>query len=843
MSTISFCMIVKNASEDLKDILPVMAKVSWEMIVVDTGSKDNTPDVARALGARVIEITWRDSFADARNTYIDAAKGDWIISIDADERIAEKDLLHIASAKQKDPQGFLMTTRNYGNNPGVEGFSPCKGEYPEFEKGFKGWSPSTKVRMFPRAKGLYYTGQVRELIEPGLKRLGIPLGEIRTPIHHFGTQSYEKRLYYRELLEKKVLSMPNDPRAMIELAVEDFHLGRLDKAIHEAEKAISLHLKGNKGFYFDIASAYNLLGAAYMKKGDRDKAIEAFDAGIKAGGRNVDSLKKNRAILLAQGARPKLGAVMIVKNEEKNLPNILGDIKGIVDEIVVVDTGSSDNTVDIARNFGVKLGHFDWCDDFSKARNASIDMADSDYLLWLDADDRISPEEAAKLSRLKKSLKADKNKAWMLKIVNTDRKDGDTISYQLRIFPNRDDVRFVNRVHEQILEVVHSAGIKIDSADITIRHTGYDDEESRLIKARRNLRILLDEVAEGNASSSRYFFIASSYFALKEYDKSLEYIKVARQMTNGSENWLKYSYSLAADCYLKLGKKQRAAQEFKEATRLYKDSGLMHYFLGMTCLNAGLFKDAVKAFETTASLGIEIETYPVPPRIREKAPYYYGKALEKLGRTQEAINAFKTAIKIDPCHYLAAKDIGFCLIKQGDITQALSWLEKARDISQGYDRALWLALAKVYTTIGKHSKALEVYRESTGMNPYDTDALAGLAETSIEANDVESLVLGMEGLMNTLGMDTNLMLDTVEDIAGTCSGIARKLFETGDLSNAERLLNCALKLDNRCTDACLLAADIKIASGQVPAAATWLEKALKLGVPAGEIEKRMQGLS
>ncbi len=836
-------MIVKNAQDDLGEILPIMAKVSDEVIVVDTGSTDNTPDVARTLGASVIEITWKDSFAEARNTYIDAARGDWIISIDADERIAEKDLHHIAEAKQKPPHGFLMTTRNYGNDHGVEGFRPCTGEYPEFENGFKGWSPSTKVRMFPRVKGLYYTGEVRELIEPGLKRLGIPLGEVLTPIHHFGTQSRSKRLYYRQLLEKKVRSTPKDPRAMIELAVEDFHLGRLDKAISEAERAISLHEEGYRGLYFDLASAYNLLGAAYMKVGKKDKALEAFDAGIKSGGRNKDVLKKNKGILLSQGMRPSLGVVMIVKDEEKDLPNILGDIKDVVDEIVVVDTGSKDHTVDVAKDFGAKVGYFEWCDDFSKARNASIDMADSDYLLWLDADDRIPPEEAAKLLRLKKSLKPGKDAAWMLKIVNTDRQGGDTVSYQLRIFPRRDDMRFVNRVHEQILEVVQKAGIKIESADITIRHTGYDDEASRLLKARRNLRILLDEVGQGNVSSSRYFFIASSYFALHEYERSLEYIGKARKNSFGSENWLKYSYSLAADCYLRLGNKERAVQEFGEATSIYEKSGLMHYFLAMTCLNAGMFEDAVKAFEKTASLGIEIETYPVPPDIQESAPYYYGVALERLGRTNEAMKAFRTAIKINPSHFLATRDLGLSLLKAGDMDQSLSFLEKAKRLAQGYDRVLWLSMAKIYDRLGMTSRALEIYRESVGIDPYDTDALTGLVEASMKVDDVESLVLGMEGLMNNLGMDTNMVLETVEDIAGTCSDIARRLFESQDTFNAEKLVNCALKLDKKCAKAYLLAADIKIASGQREAGADWLEKALRAGTPTDEIKKRMQGLS
>ena len=95
--------------------------------------------------------------------------------------------------------------------------------------------------------------------------------------------------------------------------------------------------------------------------------------------------------------RPTLGAIMIVKDEEERLASILSDIKGIVDEIVVVDTGSQDKTVSIARSYGAKVGFFTWCNDFSAARNKSIELAESDYLLWLDADDRVNTENQRKI--------------------------------------------------------------------------------------------------------------------------------------------------------------------------------------------------------------------------------------------------------------------------------------------------------------------------------------------------------------------------------------------------------------------------------------------------------------
>jgi glycosyltransferase involved in cell wall biosynthesis len=84
---------------------------------------------------------------------------------------------------------------------------------------------------------------------------------------------------------------------------------------------------------------------------------------------------------------------MIVKNEEKSLERCLRSVEGIPDEIIIIDTGSEDNTKAIARNFTSQVFDFEWVDDFSAARNYSFERAAMDYILWLDADDVLLPEE------------------------------------------------------------------------------------------------------------------------------------------------------------------------------------------------------------------------------------------------------------------------------------------------------------------------------------------------------------------------------------------------------------------------------------------------------------------
>ncbi|MBC8066081.1 MAG: glycosyltransferase family 2 protein, partial [Chlorobia bacterium] len=95
----------------------------------------------------------------------------------------------------------------------------------------------------------------------------------------------------------------------------------------------------------------------------------------------------------------KLSACLIVKNESKNLSRCLESLKGIVDEIVVVDTGSTDDTVAIAESFGAKMGSFEWSHDFSAARNHSLEIATGDWVLWIDADEVLVPESVSAIQR------------------------------------------------------------------------------------------------------------------------------------------------------------------------------------------------------------------------------------------------------------------------------------------------------------------------------------------------------------------------------------------------------------------------------------------------------------
>ena len=190
---------------------------------------------------------------------------------------------------------------------------------------------------------------------------------------------------------------------------------------------------------------------------------------------------------------------MIVKNEQENLPKCLASVEGIFDEIVLVDTGSTDRTKEIAREFGARVFDFPWIDDFAAARNAALAHATGDYAFWLDADDVLEPHEREKLEAMLQDLRSGDQAAYVVRCScdpSPDGTGGETVVDHIRLFPLRPGVRWTYRVHEQILPSLKRAKVPVRWTDLMVRHTGYVDKALRARKLDRDTRILECELAE-----------------------------------------------------------------------------------------------------------------------------------------------------------------------------------------------------------------------------------------------------------------------------------------------------------------------------------------------------------
>lgn len=224
----------------------------------------------------------------------------------------------------------------------------------------------------------------------------------------------------------------------------------------------------------------------------------------------------------------KISLSMIVKNEERFLPGCLESIKGLADEMIIVDTGSTDSTKEIARSFGAKVFDFEWCDDFSAARNESLRNTTGDWVLYLDADERIDKSFHYRIRKLVSSGKGD---AFLLnlksKIGTGENPQYHIVSYP-RLFRKIKGVRFIGEVHEQITTSLTAVGARILASDVSIEHLGYaQDGDIILEKARRNHRLLLLQLHNGKNYGYALYQLGQTEIILGQNEEGLAHLREA----------------------------------------------------------------------------------------------------------------------------------------------------------------------------------------------------------------------------------------------------------------------------------------------------------------------------
>ena len=221
----------------------------------------------------------------------------------------------------------------------------------------------------------------------------------------------------------------------------------------------------------------------------------------------------------------RISQCMIVKNEEKNIKRALSWGKGVVSEQIVVDTGSTDQTVEIAEKMGAMVYHFDWVDDFSAAKNFAISKARYEWIALLDADEYFSDEDAKKLLPL---LKRIQNKPYDGVATNwvhlEDNGAIKMIDAQVRIFRNRPGLRYHRRIHEY-LAWEDDTGIAYwqETEGLSIFHTGYGAEaEKKKRGGNRNLKLIQRELTDHPDDFEMLAYLGNEYVALNEYDLAEE---------------------------------------------------------------------------------------------------------------------------------------------------------------------------------------------------------------------------------------------------------------------------------------------------------------------------------
>jgi len=263
---LSVAMIVRDEAPRLPGFLENVLPLADEVCVVDTGSTDGTAAMAAEAGCRVGRFAWCDDFAAARNASLALCRGAWVLVLDADERIDPADretLRQLVARGAPEEVCYRLITRNYTNASGLSDFvaSPPDDAH---ARGYAGWFPSGKVRLFPNLPGACFEGRVHELVNASLEGVGCRVLTSPVPVHHYPLDRPEaevtaKRAFYLRLARERAAECPGDAHAQAVLAEQCVEAGDGAEAMRAYGDALRL-APANAGWMAELGAVLLLLG-------------------------------------------------------------------------------------------------------------------------------------------------------------------------------------------------------------------------------------------------------------------------------------------------------------------------------------------------------------------------------------------------------------------------------------------------------------------------------------------------------------------------------------------------------------------------------------------------------
>ena len=331
-----------------------------------------------------------------------------------------------------------------------------------------------------------------------------------------------------------------------------------------------------------------------------------------------------------------LSLCMIVKDEEENLDKCLKSVAEFVDDIVIVDTGSTDSTKAIAKQYTKKVYCFEWCNDFSKARNFSISKAYNDWILILDADEILYNIDKEKVYSF---IENNERVVGRIKRTNTFEDEKGIKKYIERVnrLFNKNYFQYDGIIHEQVVSKVDNT-YETEPIEIEVSHIGYLNEVlNRTNKLERNINLLSSAIRDNTQDPYLYYQIGKSYYSQKNYEKA--YVSFLQAM----KLELNFKLEYVEDLIESYGYNLLKCKKYKEALNLkkYEDYyGVLpdyNFLMGLIYMNNSIFEEAIKYFKKC--LGekegkIEgINTY--------HSNYNIGVIYETLGFENEALCFYK----------------------------------------------------------------------------------------------------------------------------------------------------------------------------------------------------------
>ena len=438
----------------------------------------------------------------------------------------------------------------------------------------------------------------------------------------------------------------------------------------------------------------------------------------------------------------KISVCMIVKDESERLPQALESVRGLAGEIIVVDTGSTDDSIEVASSFGARTIQIPWHEDFSEARNVSLSAASGEWVLCLDADEMLAPQSTDKVI---KALSGSAD-AYFVRIESAvDSKAGKIfVNFFPRLFKNLEGVRFEGRVHEQIYPSLERLGARVDVSDIVINHSGYALSADALrVKARRNADMLTREIEANPNQPLVLFHLAEAYSMMDDYAAAADHYRAALKAGKLPQVVLGVVLQNLGSALVRL--KQYGEARAILGRVLETDPGLITAHLVMASAFFGLGKFAraeseisvyiERATESSKTLRLKLGYEPNVPG----ALVLLARCKLARGVPEEAKELLKRVTVMDrsccEAHVLLAR-IAFEELRFG---QAATHYEEALKCSSERGQ-IYFELARAYVACGSNDKAIATVEAAIAAGCESPELLRCLGILRIKKKDFEGAI-------------------------------------------------------------------------------------------------------
>ena len=784
---IAGCYIVRNEAAVLAKSLDSLVGAVDELVVVDTGSEDDTAQIARSRGARVVSHEWREDFSEARNFALGELTADWVVFLDADEYFTPETRGRLrAEIEAADAAGtdlLLIQWRNIDADTGahlVDVYTP---------------------RIFRLKPELRYQGRIHEQLREngGLVRRTAVVPEDRLLLIHTGYSTHlskakaarNLRLLLADMAESEhpeTLYMAiaeaydglGDEAMALKYAYLDIENGRQASTYASRSYRILLRRLAARPAAFEerreaarratedfpelpefhaeyaecLAYGFDYAGArreaaAALAAFDSYHGLEPlqFDAAMRA------AVEERRALWEKIQARQEavtVSACLIARDEARDLPFWLENAAAYSDERIVVDTGSRDETAALARAAGAKVYEFPWQDDFAAARNFALSKATGGWIAFLDADETFTAPERVRPLLAEVEVLHPEAEAVKVMIANVDEDDGGREFQRfmaVRLFKRRPGLGYRGRVHETLMG---GSGLLPalyeEKYRLLIRHTGYSTK--RMVqKARRNLALLQADIEAHGEGPQHYRFLADCFASLGRPEEALHYARLAVTAPLQAVGSQSDMYFLILQCLRWL---ERPLEERLAAARAAQEAFplLPEY----QAEEGALLEEMGKAAEARERLTRALELYHRPLDNSGEASHFAGiagqtyqklaainwqegekamaeenieQALRLNPYDEEALNLYAEMRREQPVNEAAAELRRFFPSDEVALQYLLRWAEQ-----NGWIRLYQYFGSRLAAEFGKTAPRLDLYEQAQRgeLAPLYEKVVAGLAE-------------------------------------------------------------------------------------------------------------------